>query len=238
MDGQFERTKLLLGNEGVEKLHNTRVAIFGIGGVGGYVAEALARSGIGEFDLIDNDKVCESNINRQIIATYNTIGMPKTEVMHERIASINPDAVVNVHNCFYLPETAAEFDFSLYDYVVDAVDTVTAKIDIICRSKEADTPIISCMGAGNKIDPLKFEVEDIYKTSICPLARVMRRELKKRNIDSLKVIYSKEEPANSGSSVNERGMAPGSVAYVPSVAGLIIAGEVVKDITLEKMQNG
>lgn len=232
MEGQFDRTKLLFGEEAINSLKESKVAIFGIGGVGGFVVEALARSGIGSFDLIDNDVVCESNINRQIIATWDTIGRQKTEAMRERIALINPKAVVDIHNCFYLPETSEQFNFTNYNYIVDAVDTVTAKLDIVCRAKEAGVPVISCMGAGNKIDPLKFEVADIYDTVVCPLARVMRRELRKRNIDSLKVVYSREEPVNMCLN-RERGSAPGSVAYVPSVAGMIIAGEVIKDLILE-----
>ncbi len=228
MTETFMRTELLFGAEAMEKLAGARVAVFGIGGVGGYVAEALARSGVGTLDLIDNDTVSESNLNRQIIALRSTIGRYKTEVMRERILDINPQAKVQVHNCFYLPETAADFDFREYDYVVDAIDTVTGKIGLVMQAKEAGTPIISSMGAGNKLDPTAFEVADIYKTSVCPLARVMRRELKSRGVKSLKVVYSKEvarEPL-----IKERKM-PGSTAFVPSVAGLILAGEVIKDLT-------
>lgn len=225
---QFSRTELLLGKEGIEKLQNSRVAVFGIGGVGGYVVEALARSGVGTLDLIDNDKVCESNINRQIIAVHSTLGQYKVDVMKARILDINPAAHVNSYKCFYLPEQAGDFEFDSYDYVVDAIDTVTAKIDLVLQAQAAGTPIISSMGAGNKLDPAAFEVADIYKTSVCPLAKVMRRELKARGVKKLKVVYSREtarEPL-----IKERKM-PGSVAFVPSVAGLIIAGEVIKDIT-------
>lgn len=224
MTDQFERTRLLIGEEGIDKLKNARVAIFGVGGVGGFVVEALARSGIQSFDLIDNDTVSISNLNRQIIAIRDTIGRLKVEVMKERILSINPQAKVQTHPCFYLPETASEFDFSQYSYVVDAVDTVTAKIDIIMKAQSADVPVISSMGAGNKMDPTKFEVTDIYKTNVCPLARVMRRELKKRGVKELKVVYSTEKAIKMGADV------PGSIAFVPSVAGMIVAGEVVRDI--------
>lgn len=225
---QLSRTELLIGSEGLEKLKKARVAVFGIGGVGGYVVEALVRSGVGALDLIDSDRVVLSNLNRQIIATQQTIGKYKTEVMKERIHSICPDTVVNVHNCFYLPETREQFDFTEYDYVVDAVDTVTAKLDLVMGAKEAGVPIISSMGAGNKMNPALFEVADIYKTSVCPLAKVMRRELKKRGIEHLKVVYSKEEPVKRETA--ERKPVPASIAFVPSVAGLIIAGEVVKDL--------
>ena len=228
MQEQLSRTELLIGSEGLEKLKNAKVAVFGIGGVGGYVVEALARSGVGAFDLIDSDTVALSNLNRQIIATRDTIGKYKTEVMRERFLSICPDTKVEVHNCFYLPETREQFDFTKYDYVVDAVDTVTAKIDLIMSAKEADVPVISSMGAGNKMNPAMFEVADIYKTSVCPLAKVMRRELKKRGVDHLKVVYSKEEAIKR--ETVERKLVPGSIAFVPSVAGLIIAGEVVKDL--------
>lgn len=233
---QFSRTELLLGTEGVEKLKQSRVAVFGIGGVGGYVVEALARAGVGELDLIDNDTVSLSNINRQIIALHDSIGKPKTEVMKERIAQINPMAKVNTYQIFYNFETADSFDFSQYDYVVDAIDTVTGKLLIIENAQKAGVPIISSMGTGNKLDPTRFEVTDIYKTSICPLARVMRRELKARGIKKLKVVYSKEEPVSmkiSDDSVTEKKgsrAAPGSVPFVPPVAGLIIAGEVIKDL--------
>lgn len=249
MMDEFSRTRLLIGEEAMEKLQSSRVAVFGIGGVGGYVVEALARSGVGSFDLIDDDKVCLTNLNRQIIATRATVGKYKTDVMTERILAINPKAEVVSHQCFYLPETAEQFDFSSYDYVVDAVDTVTAKIDIIMQAQAAGTPVISCMGAGNKMDPTKFEVTDIYKTTMCPLAKVMRRELKKRGVKKLKVVYStekaiklKEDDAAAGCRTNcicppgakhkctERRAIPGSIAFVPSVAGLIAAGEVVKDL--------
>ena len=235
MKESFERSAMLLGEEQVDGLINKRVAIFGIGGVGGYVAEALARTGIGAFDLIDHDTVSETNLNRQIIATMDTIGRNKAEVMKERILSIHPEAEVAVHDCFFLPENADEFDFDTYDYVVDAVDTVTAKLEIIERAKKAGVPVISAMGAGNKLDPTKFVVTDISKTSVCPLAKVMRRELKKRNISDVKVVYSTEEalsplfePPAEGET---RKKAPGSVSFVPSVAGLIVASEVIKDLT-------
>lgn len=232
-ESAFSRTESLIGASGLLKLMESHVAIFGIGGVGGYVAEGLARSGIGYFDLIDSDVVSPSNLNRQIIATCDAIGRYKTEVMAERIHSINPEARVTARNCFYGPDTAAQFDFAKYNYVVDAVDTVTAKLDIILRAKEAGVPVISSMGAGNKLDPTKFRVADIYETSVCPLARVMRRELRKRGVDSLKVVYSAEEPvrAAAGEAVPAVGRSvPGSIAFVPSVAGLILAGEVVKDL--------
>ena len=246
---QFSRTELLLGKEAMERLSNARVAVFGIGGVGGYVCEALVRSGIGTFDLIDDDKVCLTNLNRQIIATRKTVGKYKTEVMKERILVINPKAVVNIHNCFFLPENADEFPFEKYDYVVDAVDTVTAKIAIIMKAKEKNVPVISSMGAGNKLDASMFRVADIYKTKVCPLAKVMRRELKKRGVKKLKVVYSEELPTRPLEDMSiscrnhcicppgaqhkctERRDIPGSVAFVPSVAGLIIAGEVIKDLS-------
>ena len=239
MLNQFSRTELLLGEEAMEKLKTSRVAVFGIGGVGGYVCEALVRSGLGNFDLIDDDKVCLTNINRQIIATRKTVGKYKVDVMEERMKDINPDVNVTVHKCFFLPENAAEFDFESYDYVVDAVDTVTAKLELVMKCKEKDVPIISSMGAGNKLDPTQFEVADISKTSVCPLARVMRRELKKRGVNHLKVVYSKEQaitPFEADEIKDEKDFArrralPGSVAFVPSVAGLIIAGEVIKDLT-------
>ena len=227
------------------------MAVFGIGGVGGYVCEALVRSGVGSFDLIDDDKVCLTNLNRQIIATRKTVGQYKTEVMRDRILEINPKADVRIHQCFYLPENASDFDFSEYDYVVDAVDTVTAKIELIMRAKESGTPIISSMGAGNKLDASAFRVADIYKTKVCPLAKVMRRELKKRGVKKLKVVYSEEQPIRpiedmaiscrshcicppgAKHKCTERRDIPGSVAFVPSVVGLIIAGEVIKDLTAE-----
>ena len=229
---QFLRTALLIGEEGVEKLKRSRVAVFGIGGVGGYVVEALARSGVGTLDLIDNDTVSESNLNRQIVALHSTIGRLKTEVAAERVKDINPDITVNVHNLFYLPETKTQFDFSAYDYVVDAIDTVSGKLALIEQAKGSNTPVISSMGAGNKLDPTAFEVADIAKTSVCPLARVMRRELKKRGIEQLKVVYSKEEPLPTLLIDKDSGKPiPGSVAFVPSVVGLIIAGEVIKDLS-------
>lgn len=231
----FSRTELLLGREALERLQGSKVAVFGVGGVGGHVVEALVRSGVGNFELVDNDVVSPSNLNRQIIATWQTVGQYKVDAMRERILSINPRAKVNVRKCFYLPEMAEEFDFGAYSYVVDAVDTITAKIDIIVRAKEAGTPVISSMGAGNKLDPAKFQVADIYQTSICPLARVMRRELRKRGVERLKVVYSTEEaisPEMPAESAGAQGAArvPGSVAFVPAVAGLIMAGEVIKDL--------
>lgn len=228
---QFSRTALLIGEKGVEKLKKARVAVFGIGGVGGYVVEALARSGVGALDLIDKDTVSESNINRQIIALHSTVGRLKTEVAAERARDINPNVSVRTHNVFYLPETADSFDFSQYDYVVDAIDTVSGKLALIEQAKKANIPVISSMGAGNKLDATAFEVADIAKTSVCPLARVMRRELKKRGIEHVKVVYSKEEPLASSVTDEESGKAvPGSIAFVPSVVGLILAGEVIKDL--------
>ena len=252
MLNQFSRTELLLGKDNMDRLAEAKVAIFGIGGVGGYVAEALARSGVGSFVLVDDDKVCLTNLNRQIIATRKTVGKYKAEVMRDRILEINPDAEVEVRKCFYLPENADEFDFNEYSYVVDAVDTVTAKLEIIMRAKECGVPVISSMGAGNKLDPTKFQVADIYKTSMCPLAKVMRRELKKRGVKKLKVVYSTEKPTRplddmsvscrtncicppgAAHKCTERRDIPGSVAFVPSVVGLIIAGEVVKDLTIQR----
>ena len=238
MPDQFARTKLLYGEEAMEKFRASRVAVFGVGGVGGYVVEALARSGIGALDLIDNDVVCLSNINRQIIATMKTVGQYKVDVAAERVHDINPDCVVRAHRCFFLPETQDQFDFTEYDYVVDAIDTVTGKLAIIEKAKAAGVPVISSMGAGNKVDPSMFEVADIYKTSICPLAKVMRRECRKRGIDSLKVVYSREEPVtpaadascDPSSESTARRSVPGSTAFVPSVVGLIIAGEVINDL--------
>ena len=232
MLNRFSRTEILIGEEALNALKKARVAIFGIGGVGGYTAEALVRSGIGHFDLIDNDTVSLTNINRQIIATTSTIGKYKTDVMKERMLDINPDVEVVLHPCFFLPENKDKFDFSKYDYVVDAVDTVTAKLTIIEEAKRAGVPVISCMGAGNKLDATQFEVADIAKTSVCPLAKVMRRELKKRDIEHIKVVYSKEEakkPLMDIEDCNKRAT-PGSIAFVPSVAGLILAGEVIKDL--------
>ena len=246
---QFSRTELLFGKEAMEKLAHSRVAVFGIGGVGGYACEALVRSGVGAFDLIDDDKVCLTNLNRQIIATRSTIGKYKTDVMMERMKDINPDVEVRVHKCFFLPENADAFPFRDYDYVVDAVDTVTAKISLVMKAREAGVPIISSMGAGNKLDASAFRVADIYKTKVCPLAKVMRRELKKRGVEKLKVVYSEEQPIRPLEDMSiscrtncicppgaehkctERRDIPGSTAFVPSVAGLIIAGEVVKDLT-------
>ena len=235
MKNQFSRTERLLGKENMEKLAVARVCIFGIGGVGGYVAEALARSGVGHLELVDDDVVCLSNLNRQIIATHETLGRYKVDVMKERILSINPDAEVTVHKCFYLPETRAQFDFTYFDYVVDAIDTVAGKIALVLQAEESGTPVISSMGAGNKLDPTAFHVADIYQTSVCPLAKEMRRELKKRGVKKLKVVYSKEQPVavqNGEESLQSspRRIIPGSIAFVPSVVGLIIAGEVVKDL--------
>lgn len=234
MVNEFSRTALLLGDEAIEKLKKARVAVFGVGGVGGYTVEALARSGVGAIDLIDNDRVSLSNINRQIIATHSTIGQLKVEVAKERVLDINPNCEVKTYPVLYMPETADRFDFSQYDYVVDAIDTVTGKIELVMRAQEKGTPIISSMGAGNKLDPTAFEVADIYKTSVCPLAKVMRRELKKRGVKKLKVVYSKEEAITPVGEIEEdmqgRRSIPGSIAFVPSVAGLIIGGEVVKDI--------
>lgn len=236
---EFSRTALLVGADGMKRLKAARVAVFGVGGVGGYVVEALARSGIGTLDLIDNDKVSLTNINRQIIAAHSTIGRYKVEAAKERVLDINPMASVNIYKTFFLPETAADFNFYAYDYVVDAIDTVTGKIELVMQADMAHTPIISSMGAGNKLEASAFEVADIYKTSVCPLARVMRRELKKRGIRALKVVYSREKPGspkNDANVINEGDVAaikrqiPGSVSFVPSVAGLIIAGEVIKDI--------
>lgn len=249
MLNQFSRTELLLGKDGIEKLASSRVAIFGIGGVGGYTVEALARSGVGTFDLIDDDKICITNINRQIYALRSTVGKYKVDVAKDRILDINPNAIVNTYKTFYTPETADEFDFSQYDYVVDAIDTVVGKLKIVEKAKEAKVPVISSMGAGNKMNAAMFEVTDIFKTSVCPLAKVMRQELKKRKIRKLKVVYSKEVPIKPNDDIEisckkhcvcppgtvrkctARRQIPGSNAFVPSVVGLIIAGEVVKDLT-------
>lgn len=231
--GKFSRTELLLGEQAMERLKNSRVAVFGIGGVGGYVVEALARSGVGSLDIIDNDTVAESNLNRQIIATLKTVGMYKTEAAMQRIREINPDCVVRAYNTFFMPETEDEFDFTQYDYVVDAIDTVKGKLVLIEKADRAGVPIISSMGAGNKLHPELFELADIYKTSVCPLARVMRTELRKRGIKKLKVVYSKEPPVRPVKKSQEdsvRRDIPGSTAFVPSAAGLIIAGEVVRNI--------
>ena len=231
MTEQFARTALLLGEEAVEKLRAARVAVFGIGGVGGYAVEALARSGVGTLDLIDNDTVCESNLNRQIIALHSTLGQYKVDAAAARSRDINPQISVHAHRCFFLPETADQFDFSQYDYVIDAIDTVKGKIEIILRAQAAGTPVISSMGAGNKLDPTAFRVADIYKTKVCPLARVMRYELKKRGVKKLKVVYSEEPPVSHGAeSDGVRRSVPGSAAFVPSVAGLILAGAVVQDL--------
>lgn len=230
---QFSRTELLLGKENMQKLKNSRVAVFGIGGVGGHAAEALARSGVGALDLIDSDVISVTNINRQIIATLDKVGEYKTDVMKERIALINPEADVRVYRKFFLPENADEFDFTQYDYVIDAVDTVSAKIELVMKTQADGTPIICSMGAGNKLDPSAFEVADLYATSVCPLARIMRTELRKRGVKKLKVVYSKESPVTPLPSDEECGKrtVPGSTAFVPSVAGLIIAGEVIRDLS-------
>lgn len=252
MLNQFSRTEILFGQEAMNRLKNSRIAVFGIGGVGGYTVEALVRSGVGAIDLIDDDKVCLTNLNRQIIATRKTIGKYKTDVMKERILEINPDCKVEVHKCFYLPENKDDFDFTQYDYIVDAVDTVTAKIQLVMETQEKGVPIISSMGAGNKLNPAEFEVADIYKTSVCPLAKVMRRELKKRGVKKLKVVYSKEKPVRpiedmaiscrtncicppgAQHTCTERRDIPGSTAFVPSVVGMIIASEVIKDLVERK----
>ena len=249
MLNQFSRTQLLFGKEGMEKLYQARVAVFGIGGVGGYTVEALARSGVGTLDLIDDDRVCLTNVNRQIFATRKTVGRYKVDVAEERILEINPGAVVHKYKTFYAPQTAAQFDFTRYDYVVDAIDTVTGKLELAEQAEKAGVPIISSMGAGNKVDPTAFEVTDIYQTSVCPLARVMRRELKKRGIKKLKVVYSREPaitpiddmtiscrthcicPPGTARKCTQRRQVPGSNAFVPPVVGLIIAGEVVKDLS-------
>ena len=233
MVNQFARTELLIGKDGLEKLKNSTVAVFGIGGVGGYVVEALVRSGLGSIDLIDNDKVSLTNLNRQIIATHKTIGMQKVDAAEQRIKEINPDVNIKKYNLFFTPETADKIDFSKYDYVVDAIDTVVGKLKIIEQAKNADIPVISSMGAGNKMHPELFEVSDISKTSVCPLAKVIRQELKKRRIKRVKVVYSKEnpiKPANSDEQAVDKRQIPGSNAFVPSVAGLIIAGEVIRDL--------
>lgn len=230
MDNQFSRTELIIGKEAVDKIKKSKIAVFGIGGVGSFVIEGLARAGIGNFILIDNDEVSESNINRQIIATTKTIGKPKIEVAKERILEINPKAKVETRKEFFMPDTENFFDDSI-SYIVDAIDTVTAKIELVVRAEKLNIPIISCMGTGNKLDPTKFEISDIYKTSVCPLAKVMRKELKTKGIRKLKVVYSKEEPTKQEN--KEGKQVPGSISFVPSVAGLIIAGEVIKDIALK-----
>lgn len=249
MLNQFSRTELLFGKEAMDKLAASRVAVFGIGGVGGYTVEALVRSGVGTLDLIDDDKVCLTNINRQIFATRKTVGQYKVDVAAERMHEINPDAVIHTYKTFYTPETAGQFDFTQYDYIIDAIDTVTGKIALVVNAEAAGTPIISSMGAGNKVDPTAFEVTDIYKTSVCPLAKVMRHELKRRGIPKLKVVYSKEPPITpiddmaiscrahcicppgTARKCTQRRQVPGSNAFVPSVVGLILAGEVMKDLT-------
>lgn len=235
----YERTRRILGKEAMAVLARSRVAVFGLGGVGGYAAEALARCGVGALDLIDCDRVSPSNLNRQILATTETIGAWKTEAAAARIAIINPDCRVTAHRCFYLPETAGDFDLSLYDYIVDAIDTVTGKLTLVEQAGRCGTPIISSMGTGNKLDPTAFRVADITQTAVCPLARIMRKELKKRGIEHLKVVYSREkplEPKEAAAESPEQGRRdiPGSVAFVPGVAGLILAGEVVRDLTHTK----
>lgn len=248
MLNQFSRTQLLFGAEAMEKLRQARVAVFGIGGVGGYTVEALARSGVGTLDLIDDDRVCLTNINRQIFATRKTVGQYKVDVAEQRVLEIDPDIAVNTYKMFYTPQTADRFDFTQYDYIVDAIDTVTGKLELVEQADKAGTPIISCMGAGNKLDPTAFEVADIFETSMCPLARIMRQELKKRRIKKLKVVYSKEQPLKpiddmtiscrahcicppgTARKCTQRRQVPGSNAFVPSVAGLILAGEVIKDL--------
>jgi len=228
-ENQFERTALLLGKASVEKLAEKRVAVFGVGGVGGFVCEGLVRAGIGAIDIVDKDTVALSNLNRQLIALHSTVGKNKVDVLEERLKDINKNLIIKKYKCFFLPETSETFDFREYDYVVDAIDTVTGKIELILKAKEAGVPIISAMGAGNKLDPTAFLVSDIYKTSVCPLARVMRRELKKRGVDKLKVVYSKEEPIKPQFEEGEE-VVPGSVSFVPPALGLIIAGEIVKDL--------
>ena len=235
MGDQFARTRLLIGDDGIERLQKARVAVFGLGGVGSYVAEALARSGVGTLDIIDDDVIALSNLNRLLYATHDNIGQPKTEVVKARIASICPETIVFAHRCFYLPETADRFDFSKYDYVADAIDTVSGKLQLVIQANAANVPVISCMGAGNKLDPTALEVADISKTSVCPLARVMRRELRKRGIDHLKVVYSTEPPIEPNGEPEEtllhaKRQTPGSCAFVPSVAGLMMAGEIVRDL--------
>ena len=249
MLNQFSRTQLLYGKEAMNKLQNSHVASFGLGGVGGYVGEALVRSGIGSFDLIDDDKICLTNLNRQIIVTFDTVGQYKTDVMKERMLKINPKANIQTHQCFFLPENATDFAFEDYDYIIDAVDTVSAKIELVLKAQEHNIPIISSMGAGNKVDPTQFKITDIYKTKVCPLAKVMRKELKKRHVKKLKVVYSEEKPIRPIDDLSIscrthcicppgtkrkctiRRDIPGSNAFVPSTVGLIIASEVVKDLT-------
>lgn len=236
MSDKFIRTSLLLGEDNMEKLRQSRVAVFGLGGVGGYAAEALVRGGVGSLDIIDCDVLSESNLNRQIFATYDTIGMQKTEAAKNRLLSINPDLHLTVHNMFYLPETADQIDFSVFSYIVDAIDTITAKLEIIKRAQSLNIPLISSMGTGNKLDPTQFEVTDIYKTSVCPLAKVMRKLCKENGIKKLKVVYSKELPIKvetispDKETVLKKRQTPGSISFVPPAAGLIIAGEVIKDL--------
>ena len=231
MNEQFSRTTLLIGETGLEKLKKSRVAVFGIGGVGSYAVEALARSGVGSLDLIDNDKFALSNLNRQLYATRNSVGKYKVDVAKERLAEINPEIAVKTYNCFFTPETSDQFDFDKYDYIIDAIDTVTGKIELITKAKEHNVPIICSMGAGNKMHPEMFEVADISKTSVCPLAKVIRQELKKRRIKNVKVVYSKEIPVKTSKfDEKTKKSVPGSIAFVPSVAGLILAGEVIKDL--------
>lgn len=233
MNERFSRTELLFGSKAMEKLKNAHVCVFGVGGVGGFVCEALARSGVGALSLVDNDTVSITNINRQIFATASTVGMMKTAAAKKRLIDINPDIKITEYNIFYLPETESEIDLTKFDYVVDAIDTITAKIHLAQRCEELNVPLISSMGTGNKLDPKQFEVTDIYKTSVCPLARVMRTELKKRGVKKLKVVYSKEQPQNAVADTANGRHAPGSCAFVPSVAGLVIASEVVKGLTNE-----
>lgn len=239
MTDRFSRTEMLLGSDAMEKLRNARVAVFGLGGVGGYIVEALARSGVGALDIIDNDTVSITNLNRQIVAVEGTVGMPKTEAAKMRIMQINPDCKVTAYNTFYMPENSSDFDFAQYDYIADAIDTVTAKIELVMNANKCGTPIICSMGTGNKLNPAELEVADIYKTSVCPLARIMRYELKRRGIKKLKVVYSKEMPIVPTGAAAEKCRAestgkknvPGSTAFVPAVAGMIIASEIVKDIS-------
>ena len=248
MLNQFSRTQLLFGQEGMERLYRARVAVFGIGGVGGYTVEALARSGVGILDLIDDDRVCLTNLDRQLLATRKTVGQYKVDVAEQRVKEINPDAVVHTYKTFYAPQTAEQFDFTRYDYIVDAIDTVTGKLELVEQAQRSGVPVISCMGVGNKLNPTQLEIADIYKTSVCPLAKVMRRELRKRGVDKLKVLYSKEEPITplddsedtcrehcvcppgTTRKCTQRRAIPGSISFVPSAAGLIIASEVVKDL--------
>ena len=237
MNEAFSRTAMLLGEEGLARLGAARVAVFGVGGVGGHAVEALARSGVGALDLIDNDVVAPSNLNRQIVALHSTIGRYKVDVAAERIHDINPDCRVTAHRLFFTPETAAQFDFAQYDYVVDAIDTVTGIVQLIVSAKAAGTPIICAMGAGNKLDPTRFEVADIHQTEVCPLARVMSRECRRRGIRGVKVVYSREEPVQTAAPAEGKPV-PGSTAFVPAVAGMVLAGEVVKDIAFRRMGNG